>query len=86
MFQTNVISTNSSICRAIGCQKTEFYLVRENKKETCLVNANLCNFFLEVETATIYDLLYLFGKGISFLTGKSQGFLKTDVYGNHVRL
>ena len=71
MFQTNVISTNSSICRAIGCQKSEFYLVGENKKETCLVNANLCNFFLEVETATIYDLL-------GFVKGEALRLLRTN--------
>lgn len=37
-------------------------------------------------SATISDILYLFGRKILCLSGKSQGILKTDVFGNHVKI
>jgi len=36
-----------------------------------------------LEDATISDISYLFGQEILFLSGKSQGILKSDVCGNH---
>ena len=44
-----------------------------------------CNWRLE--TVTISDILHLFGQGnLTFIrekSGKSEGILKTDVFGNH---
>jgi len=38
---------------------------------------------LRSEAITIFDILYLFGQGNLFLSGKSKGILKSDVDGNH---
>ena len=38
---------------------------------------------LRLETATISDILYLFGRGKFILPGKYNTIAKTDVCGNH---